>query len=80
MRNSPSDIIMLALAERITQPIDLPDIPGGYFFNEGNLRKYPDLERAYSKFAVEASGGIPSELQKILDEASKNIKKNKNSY
>jgi len=31
-------------------------IPCGYHFHEGDLRKYSDLEEAYSKFAFRAEG------------------------
>jgi hypothetical protein len=38
--------------------IDLPlnRVPRGYDFHEGELRKYPELEAAYSSFAVRAKG------------------------
>lgn len=43
-----------ALMGRLQQPIS--DIPGGYYFLEGRLPKYPGLEKAYADFANRAEG------------------------
>jgi len=33
------------------------DIPGGYFINEGILRKHRDLEKVFAEFRIELTGG-----------------------
>lgn len=40
-------------------------IPCGYYFHEGELRNYPELEEAYSKFAFTAEGGDDNDLNEI---------------
>lgn len=55
-----------ALMGRLQQPIS--DIPGGYYFLEGRLRKYPDLEKAYADFANRAEG-VDMESVAAFDEA-----------
>ncbi|TWB77287.1 hypothetical protein FBZ87_103103 [Nitrospirillum amazonense] len=49
-----------AKAGRILTPLE--HIPGDYYFSEGTLRKYRDLEHAYSKFQIEVTGGEPPAL------------------
>ncbi|MEA1675226.1 hypothetical protein [Nitrospirillum sp. BR 11163] len=49
-----------AKAGRILTPLE--HIPGDYYFDEGTLRKYRDLEHAYSKFQIEVTGGEPPAL------------------
>ncbi|KAB2928905.1 MAG: hypothetical protein F9K24_21430 [Leptonema illini] len=55
-----------ALMGRLQQPIS--DIPGGYYFLESRLRKYPDLEKAYADFANRAEG-VDMESVAAFDEA-----------
>lgn len=54
-----------AAQEKMVQP--LFDIPCGYYFHEGSLRKYPDLEEAYSNFAVLARGQDSQAIQQFVD-------------
>lgn len=49
----------------ITTPLDRASIPGSYFFNERNLRSYPDLEIAYVDFKIELTGGPSPALQAL---------------
>ena len=37
----------------IHSPIEWRDIPGAYFFSEGTLRKYRDLEKSFAEFRFE---------------------------
>jgi len=55
-----------ALMGRLQQPIS--DIPGGYYFLEGRLPKYPGLEKAYADFANRAEG-VDMESVAAFDEA-----------
>jgi hypothetical protein len=49
----------------INSPMDRSSIPGSYFFNERNLRSYPDLEIAYVDFKIELTGGPSPALQAL---------------
>lgn len=40
----------------ISEPLEWRDIPGAYFFMEGNLIKYRDLEDAFADFRIEITG------------------------
>lgn len=50
-------LIEAAIAKNITIPMERSSIPGSFFFNERNLRSYPDLELAYVDFKIELTGG-----------------------
>ena len=39
------------------EPMRWGDIPGAYHFTEGGLGRYGDLETAYARFRIEATGG-----------------------
>jgi hypothetical protein len=41
----------------IVQAMEWRDIPGAYWFTEGTLSKFGDLESAYAGFRVELTGG-----------------------
>lgn len=43
-------------------------MPGAYFFNEGQLRQYPDLESAYADFKIEVTGGETPALRMFREE------------
>ena len=46
-----------ALAGKIREPLKWGNIPGAYYFMEGTLRKYAELETAYANFKIEITGG-----------------------
>jgi hypothetical protein len=60
-----SNLIRDALAGEITNPLDWRAIPGAYHFNDGNLRKYNDLESAYAEFKIEITGGESPSLRNL---------------
>ncbi len=49
-------------------PLPWGDIPGGRYFNEGSLRRYPELEQAFARFRIEATGGESPALRKLRGE------------
>ena len=55
--NSISDLIERAKRGDLRDPVEWRDIPGARFFSEGTLRKFRNLEAAYAKFQIEATGG-----------------------
>lgn len=57
-----------ALVGKIDTPLEWTDMPGAYFFNEGKLRKYSDLESAYVDFKIEITGGETPVLRKLREE------------
>ncbi|MDE1150391.1 MAG: hypothetical protein PW843_27910 [Azospirillaceae bacterium] len=59
-------IIDDAKAGKIQSPMDWGDVPGGWFFMEGTLRKYRDLESAFSKFQIEVTGGETPDVKAAL--------------
>ena len=72
--NEPDALLCLSaltpLFEKIKQSSDfesISKIPGGYYFHEGSLRKYEELEDAYSRFAVLARGLDPEDIEKFMD-------------
>ena len=54
----------------VTQPMEWGDVPGAYYFSEGDLRKYRDLESAYAEFKIELTGGESPVLRDIRLSAS----------
>ena len=54
----------------IAEPIEWRDIPGVYYFSEGGLGKYGDVETAYAKFKIQISGGESPALRNLLLSAS----------
>lgn len=50
-------LIMRAKNGNVSAPMEWSDIPGSYFFTEGTLRKYRDLEKAFAEFRIELTGG-----------------------
>jgi len=67
---SLSDLIARGKQGAIVSPIEYQKVPGGYWFNEGGLRQYPDLEKAYVDFKFEITGGDSvkrSSLLKIIE-------------
>lgn len=68
LREALGDVLDRAIAERIDLPLQRRDIPGGWFFDEGSLRKYPDLELAYATFCIEARGGESPVLNALRED------------
>lgn len=56
-----------ALAEKIDDPLQWTDMPGAYLFNEGQLRRYSDLESAYADFKIEITGGESPVLREMRE-------------
>ncbi len=50
-------LFLAAKEGRISSPMEWRDIPGGYFFTEGTLRKYRDVEATFAEFRIELTGG-----------------------
>ena len=67
LSESLKDHIEMAKQGKITAPLEYQSVPGSYFFNEGNLRKYADLEEAYAEFRIEITGGETEEVRNLLD-------------
>lgn len=63
-----SQLIHDARFGKIAGPLDWRTIPGSYYFTEGHLRKYNDLEAAYAEFKIEISGGESPVLRKLRQE------------
>lgn len=55
----------------IVSPLEWRDIPGAYYFNEGSLRKYADLESAYADLKIELTGGESPVLREMRLRESK---------
>lgn len=55
-----------ALGGQLTKPLDR--VPCSYEFHEGDLRRYPELESAYSQFAFIARGGDEDAANQFRDE------------
>lgn len=64
-------LIERAKEQTIDVPLEIREIPGGYFFDEGSLRKYRDLENAYAEFCIEATGGEPPALKMFRESRDK---------
>ena len=60
------------LLARARQPNFVPikeAAPCAYYFHEGSLRKYPDLEKAFSSFSMAAQGISSERLQSLLGQS-----------
>ena len=55
-------------AGALNAPLPWGDIPGGRYFNEGSQRRYPELEQAFARFRIEATGGASPALRKLRGE------------
>lgn len=64
--DSLKNLILDAKQGNIVNPIKYGDVPGDFYFNERNLRKYPDLESAFAKFKIELSGGKTDKIKALL--------------
>jgi hypothetical protein len=72
LQNGLSHLIEAAKTGKISSPIDYVDIPGAYFFTEGNLGGLFKLENAYAEFKFALTDEDPELLamvQAIKDES-----------
>lgn len=60
-----SALIEAALAGIVSAPLEWKEVPGDFFFNEGKLGKYSDLESADAAFKIELTGGPSSVLVQL---------------
>ncbi|MBW3507734.1 MULTISPECIES: hypothetical protein [Janthinobacterium] len=68
LRSALEPLLALAGSGALTAPLAWGDIPGGRYFNEGSLRRYPELEQAFARFRIEATGGDSPALRKLRGE------------
>ncbi|AQR70476.1 hypothetical protein BZG29_20755 [Janthinobacterium sp. LM6] len=68
LRSALEPLLALAGSGALTTPLPWGDIPGGRYFTEGGLRRYPELERAFARFRIEATGGESPALRKLRGE------------
>ena len=61
----PSMLMEASKLMNVATPLEWRDIPGGIFFTEGNLTKFPDLEQAFAEFRIELTGGEPSAISRL---------------
>jgi len=71
--NSLQDLINKAKAENVLEPE--AHVPGNYWFTEGNLAQYTELETAYSKFslALTINNDDLDELQRWAENRKKEL-------
>lgn len=65
LHDTLSGLIADAQNGSVTHLMEWRDVPGAYYFSEGNLRKYRDLESAYAEFKIELTGGESSVLREL---------------
>jgi hypothetical protein len=68
LRSALEPLLALAGSGALSAPLPWGDIPGGRYFNEGSLRRYPELEQAFARFRIEATGGESPALRKLRGE------------
>ena len=68
LRSALEPLLALAGSGALSAPLPWGDIPGGRYFTEGGLRRYPELEQAFARFRIEATGGDSPALRKLRDE------------
>ncbi|KAB8055469.1 MAG: hypothetical protein RSE46_08545 [Janthinobacterium sp.] len=68
LRSALEPLLALAASGGVTAPLPWGDIPGGRYFTEGGLRQYPELELAFARFRIEATGGESPALRKLRGE------------
>ena len=65
LRSALEPLLALAGSGALSAPLPWGDIPGGRYFTEGGLRRYPELEQAFARFRIEATGGESPALRKL---------------
>ncbi|MFA6072287.1 MAG: hypothetical protein WC810_27305 [Janthinobacterium sp.] len=68
LRSAVEPLLALAGSGALSAPLPWGDIPGGRYFTEGGLRRYPELEQAFARFRIEATGGESPALRKLRGE------------
>ncbi|OEZ58412.1 hypothetical protein [Janthinobacterium lividum] len=68
LRSALEPLLALAGSGALSAPLPWGDIPGGRYFTEGGLRQYPELEQAFARFRIEATGGESPALRKLRGE------------
>ena len=68
LRGALEPLLALAGSGALSAPLAWGDIPGGRYFNEGSLRRYPELEQVFARFRIEATGGESPALRKLRGE------------
>lgn len=68
LRTAIATLVDAAIGERIDAPMQWRDIPGSRLFSEGDLRRHANLERAWSAFCVELTGGESDALRELKAE------------
>ena len=68
LRGAVEPLLALAGSGGLAAPLPWGDIPGGRYFTEGGLRRYPGLEQAFARFRIEATGGESPALRKLRGE------------
>lgn len=63
--NVLSKILSDARAGCISTPMEWSSVPGDYYFDEGGLREFRDLEHAFSIFKIEITGGETPSLRAL---------------
>lgn len=65
LRSALGPLLAQAMAGAVTAPVSWGEIPGARLFTEGSLRRLPELEQAYARFRIEATGGESPALRKL---------------
>ena len=68
LRSALRALLAQAVAGTIVAPLAWGEIPGARLVTEGSLRRLPELEQAYSRFRIEATGGASPALRKLRGE------------
>ncbi|MGX9696537.1 hypothetical protein ACWYXK_06075 [Janthinobacterium lividum] len=68
LRSALEPLLALAGSGALSASLPWGDIPGGRYFTEGGLRQYPELEQAFARFRIEATGGESPALRKLRGE------------
>jgi hypothetical protein len=68
LRSALEPLLALAGSGALSAPLPWGDIPGGRYFTEGGLRQYPELEQAFARFRIEATGGESPALRQLRGE------------
>ena len=68
LRSALLPLLAQVAAGALSAPLPWGDIPGGRYFTEGGLRRYPALEQAFARFRIEATGGESPALRKLRGE------------
>ncbi|MGK5029954.1 hypothetical protein [Janthinobacterium sp. MDT1-19] len=68
LRSALAPLLAQVAAGAVSAPLAWGEIPGARYFNEGGLRRYPELEQTFARFRIEATGGESPALRKLRGE------------